>query len=1316
MSKLNRLFQWIWRITLSCLLLFAIALAGLRLSVIYLPSLQPHIIEYFNNKLNADLSIEQLESSWNQGRPLITLNHLRLQGSQSSQPAVTIQKLNVQFDLKASLLHQSLVFNTVDANGIVFNVILNNEPVTEWMLEGIPVIRKKPGNRSSGFIDRLITWLNIQGDINLNVIQINISQADNPPSRLENITFQLKNTGNIKQFKAYLAQPQGFISTQAQGIKDDKNNIKWQGVTQASHFIFDYFQNFSSQYTTPVNQVHVNLDTEWEYDQSAMSINGEVDIPSASYLKNNGTQSFLSGSTWFLLKKQPQDGWKAWLDNTEIKTSSATASFNRLYLQSETDKTGKSFAIATDTIELSPLKQLLLDVDLLPALPTELLSTLNPSGSLHKLAFKLSPRSNSNSSLIPYQMAASLDDVSIDAYRGAPSAEHINGTVRMNEREGYLDVNSTDFSLGLTKIFRNKWQFTQADMRLYWRIHDHIYELRSDNIRLKNSQENLAGKLHLDIPLQGKDPIWMELTVGMSQGSVTSTSQYLPARNSSMSPALVKWLDNAMISGDIKEGGFLFNGPLRPEPGRWGLFFSINNTRLHYADDWPDAKKLDAEVIINNNKVAIQASRGTILDNTIEQLSATVPLSDPVVLHITSQLSSSNDAVSKLLNETPLNNALNNAPKSWRINGDFSTRLRLDIPLDKPENTQVKSLSTTTNSEFSLPDYKIKLSDIHGTFAFNTRSGFSSEAFSASLFEQPVHGNISTIDTKEQKTTTISWKSIAEMAQLQQWSGLSWLDNLRGKTGYQGKITINGERAPFTLKINSQLDGISSTFPDLFYKKDKTSELPFSLTFQDGEETRKLTLALQNRIKGAVLLDDTNTLEGAALLLGNKSTHTSTDLPAVLPERIRIAGELSSLNISDWKTLIEKQRPKGKSIPFSLSMIRIDKLKIEQIIYDTMKWTDTTLSLQSTDKTTTLTVDNPQIAGTLQGTQEHKKPYIVNIKRLHIPDTWLQTDRTDQKDSWLSSLDLSTIPEADITIDSLKTGKNDKGATSFTVRQSEQGIIINDIYSQLAGMSLTGSMKWQQKKPAILKPSPQFITYFSGSLTGKHIDKLQESMDIPTFLQAEKSRIDMTIEWPSSPLDLDFQQLKGSMELNIKKGLLKKLEGGSGALKLFGILNTDSLIRRLKLDFSDLYESGISFDEISGQLDFSNGLVSINEPIEIKGPSSDFALSGIIDAKKETINANMIVTIPLSSNLPILSVLLGTAPQVAGIIYIADKLVGKQVDKLASVRYKISGTFDDPEVNIDKLFTNQLKSPDKNKDKKKKNAPSPKTVPQRKPR
>ena len=96
-------------------------------------------------------------------------------------------------------------------------------------------------------------------------------------------------------------------------------------------------------------------------------------------------------------------------------------------------------------------------------------------------------------------------------------------------------------------------------------------------------------------------------------------------------------------------------------------------------------------------------------------------------------------------------------------------------------------------------------------------------------------------------------------------------------------------------------------------------------------------------------------------------------------------------------------------------------------------------------------------------------------------------------------------------------------------------------------------------------------------------------------------------------------------------------------------------------------------------------------PITVKAPSSQFSLSGEVDLAASTIDAKLIATLPVASNLPWVAVLTGGLPVAAG-VYIASKVFEDELDRLSSAVYIIEGSLADPDVNFDRLFDNKTDS------------------------
>ncbi|TGN37519.1 hypothetical protein E5Q11_17700, partial [Marinobacter confluentis] len=100
----------------------------------------------------------------------------------------------------------------------------------------------------------------------------------------------------------------------------------------------------------------------------------------------------------------------------------------------------------------------------------------------------------------------------------------------------------------------------------------------------------------------------------------------------------------------------------------------------------------------------------------------------------------------------------------------------------------------------------------------------------------------------------------------------------------------------------------------------------------------------------------------------------------------------------------------------------------------------------------------------------------------------------------------------------------------------------------------------------------------------------------------------------------------------------------------------DTLWRRLKLDFSDLYEAGVAFDAISGKATLGNGLLTLDPELQIVGPSGAFKFSGTTSMAQETLDMNMVVVLPLTQNLPLAAVLLGAGAPIGGALFVLDKV------------------------------------------------------------
>ena len=177
----------------------------------------------------------------------------------------------------------------------------------------------------------------------------------------------------------------------------------------------------------------------------------------------------------------------------------------------------------------------------------------------------------------------------------------------------------------------------------------------------------------------------------------------------------------------------------------------------------------------------------------------------------------------------------------------------------------------------------------------------------------------------------------------------------------------------------------------------------------------------------------------------------------------------------------------------------------------------------------------------------------------------------------------------------------------------------------------------------------------------------------------------MALQWPGSPAFFALSRSSGDLQLDASDGALQSGEGSADALRVFGLLNFNALTRRLRLDFSDLFGRGTAYDSLTGSMRFTDGVMQTRNPLVMDGPGAKLQLEGSLNLPTNQVDMGMLVTLPVTNNLPLAAIIAG-APYIGGALFIADKILGDRVARFASVKYKISGDWQQPTIEFDRAF------------------------------
>lgn len=319
-----------------------------------------------------------------------------------------------------------------------------------------------------------------------------------------------------------------------------------------------------------------------------------------------------------------------------------------------------------------------------------------------------------------------------------------------------------------------------------------------------------------------------------------------------------------------------------------------------------------------------------------------------------------------------------------------------------------------------------------------------------------------------------------------------------------------------------------------------------------------------------------------------------------------------------------------------------------------------------------------------------ERRYLLDLNYLRLDQRELLTDTNAGFDHTLFLP--SSLIAAKVNIQQLYWGDQPLGQWQFLLSPTDNAVLIHEISGSYSSLKLRSDsddgLLWASR------PSGDFATSLNINVESDAIETFIASLDNSeqpsSPIKGKSTTIAMDLNWQGGPDAFSLNTIDGDINFNVRDGqFLRASSSAQGLLKLVGVINFDTLLRRMQLNFSDLLNEGLSFDELNGAFNMANGIASFTEtPIVVKAPSSAFSLSGQVDLEAATIDAELIATLPVASNLPWVAALAGGLPVAAG-VFIASKVFENELDRLSSAVYIIKGPLADPETRFDRLFDNK---------------------------
>ncbi|SEC98342.1 TIGR02099 family protein [Pseudomonas saponiphila] len=1267
MERLIRLFATLtrWGLGLCALLLVVIALyvsLGRELTPL-VAEYQAEVEAKVQKAVGLPVQIGSLEGRWSGLSPILLAHDVTVGDGAN---ALRLDQVSVAPDMLGSLLARDLRIGRLELSGL--SLSLKEGVDGQWQLQGLPMQQDQPMDP-----EQLLTRLQQVAELSLLDSQVTLLPQDHAPLALTYVGLNLRTGPSRQRLDLRLTLPDG--QPLAVNLRTRIQAQAWRDA-QAELYLSLPQSDWSRWLPARVTQ-------QWKL--SELKAGGELwlnwakgGVQSAA-LRLNAPQ--LTGAyaerTPVTLKnlalnaffQRSDQGLQVQLDSLALSLGE-TRWESRLQLQQTQagDNREELWHLQADRLDLTPLTPILNALAPLPEGLATTIERLKVSGGLRNVLLDYRPQNTGDQRL---SFAANLDRVGFDAYHGAPAARNVSGSISGDLGQGELRMDSKDFSLHLYPIFAKPWQYIQANATLTWKLDQQGFTLIAPYLKVLGEEGKIAGDFLIRLHFDHSQEDYMDLRVGLVEGDGRYTAKYLPQV---LSPALDEWLRTAILKGAVDEGFFQYQGSLNHdaiEAARSiSLFFKVHDAELAFQPGWPHLSKISGDVFVEDSGVRIVASKGQLLDTKVRDVFVNIP-------HVASGHSSHmlidgsfagglGDGV-KILQEAPIGTASTFA--GWQGEGDLQGKLNLDIPLVKGEEPKIVVDFKTDKARLKLSEPSLELSQLKGDFRFDSSKGLSGEGISAQAFDRPVTAQIFADGKPGKPNTRVVAKGQVAIKKLTDWLQVSQPLPVSGELPYQLQLNLDG--ADSQLMVSSSLKGVAVDLPAPFGMSASTGRNSvFRMTLQGAErrywfdygELADFTFAAPSgkfgEGRGELFLGD-----GAALLPTSKG--------------LRVRGILSELDVEPWKNLVDRYAGKDpggsakqllSSADFKVGTLSAFGTRLDQV----------NLQLTRQPAAWTLQIDSQQAKGNVGIPDAKAAPMAINMQYVRLPAADPTAQADENAPDPLASVDPKNVPPLDIAIEQLFQGPDLIGRWALKVRPTAKGMSFNSLDLGLKGMQLQGEGGWEGQAGAS-------NSWYRGRIGGKNLADVLKGWGFAPTVTSEDFHLDVDGRWPGSPAWVGLKRYSGSLDATLRKGQFVEVEGGAQALRVFGLLNFNSIGRRLRLDFSDLFGKGLSYDRVRGVLVASNGVYVTREPITLTGPSSNLELNGTLDMVADQVDAKLLVTLPVTNNLPIAALIVG-APAVGGALFLIDKLIGDRVARFASVKYNVKGPWKEPKITFDKPF------------------------------
>ncbi|BES19751.1 AsmA2 domain-containing protein YhdP [Escherichia fergusonii] len=1232
----------------------ALLVSGLRLALPHLDHWRPEILNKIESATGVPVDASQLSASWQTFGP--TLEARDIHADLKDGGEFSVKRVTLALDVWQSLLHMRWQFRDLTFWQLRFRTNTPIEPGDGG--EGLE------GSQLSDLFLRQFDHFDLR-DSEVSFITLSGQRAELAIPQLTWLNDQARHraegqvslsslTGQhgVMQVRMDLQDNDGLLKDGRIWLQADDIDVKpWLGKWMQDNIALETAQ-FSLE--------------GWMTIDDGDIIGGDIWLKKggASWLGEGKTHTLsVDNLTAHITREQP--GWQFSIPDTRITMDDKPWPSGALTLAwiPEQDVGGKNnqrsdeLRIRASHLELAGLEGLRpLASKLSPAL-SEIWQATQPSGQINVLALDIPLQQTEKT-----RFQIDWRDLAWKQWKLLPGAEHFSGTLAGSVENASMTVSMKQAKMPYETVFRAPLEIEEGVATINWLKNDKGFQLDGRNIDVKATAVHAHGGFRYLQP--ANDEPWLGILAGISTDDGSQAWRYFP--ENLMGKELVDYLSSAIQGGQADNATLVYGGnpqnfPYENNDGQFEVLVPLRNAKFAFQPDWPALTNLDIELDFINDGLWMRSDKVNLGGVQASNLTAVIPDYSKEKLLIDADISGPGKAVGPYFDESPLKDSLGATLEQLQLDGNVNARLHLDIPLNGELVTAKGEVVLKNNSLFIKP-LNSKLDNLSGKFRF-INGNLTSEPLTARWFNQPLNVDFTTNEGAKAYQVAVNLSGNWQPAR----TGVlptQINDALSGSVTWDGKVGIElpyRAGATYDVELSGDMKNVSSHLPSPL-EKSAGEPLPFTMNVKGNLQGFELTglVGENNHFNSHWMLGERLSLERAIWASDSKT------LPP-LPEHSGVELNLPAMDGAEWLALF--QQGVGNQVGNTTHFPEHITLRTPMLSLGGQRWNNLSIISEPSANGTVVEAQGREINASLA--MHNNAPWLANIKYLYYNPSVAKSNGTSSPFAAANQISFQGWPDAQIRCQQCWFWGQKYGRIDGDIAINGNTLTLSNGLLDTGYARLTADGEW------VNVPGNE-RTSIKGKLRGKKIDAAVEFFGVSTPIRNSSFNFEYDLHWRNPPWQPDEATLNGIIRTHLGKGELTDISTGHAG-QLLRLLSVDALLRKLRFDFSDTFGEGFYYDSINSTAWIKDGVLHTDDTL-VDGLEADIAMKGSVNLVQRKLNMEAVVAPEISATVGVAAAF-AVNPIVGAAVFAASKVLGPLWSKVSILRYHISGTIDQPQIN-----------------------------------